>query len=55
MFVTQVRKPPHVGKVHGEPDDAEEEIEVATPGLPLRILALIKINLGLQFKTQSII
>ena len=49
VLVTQVGKPPHVGQVHGEPDDAEEEVEVAPPGLPLSILALIKINLALLF------
>ena len=41
ILVTQVGEPPHVGEVHGEPDDAEEEVEVAAPGLSVPVLALI--------------
>ena len=41
ILVTQVGEPPHVGEVHGEPDDAEEEVEVAAPGLSVPVLSLI--------------
>ena len=41
MLVAEVREPPDVGEVHGEPDDAEEKVEVAAPGLSLTVLALI--------------
>lgn len=38
VFVAEVREPPDVGEIHGEPDDAEQEVDVAAPGLSLRIL-----------------
>ena len=41
ILVAEVGEPPDVGEVHGEPDDAEEKVEVAAPGLSLTVLALI--------------
>ena len=43
ILVAEVREPPHVGQVHGEPDDAQEEVEIAAPGLSVSILALVDI------------
>lgn len=33
VLVAQVREPPDVGEVHGEPDDGEQEVHLARPGL----------------------
>lgn len=34
IFVTQVRKPPDIGKIDGKSDDRQKEINFAGPGLP---------------------
>ena len=43
ILVTQVGKPPDVGEVHSEPDDAQEKVKIAAPGLSFSILALVDI------------
>ena len=42
VLVAEVREPPHVGQVHREPDDAEQEVDVAAPGLPLGVLPIFR-------------
>lgn len=36
VFIAQIREPPHVGQVHGEADDREEEVQFLAPSLALR-------------------
>ena len=43
ILVAEVRKPPDVGQVHGEPNDAEEKVQIAAPCLSFSILALVDI------------
>ena len=43
ILVTQVREPPDVGEVHSEPDDAQEKVKIAAPGLSFSILSLVDI------------
>jgi hypothetical protein len=31
-FVAEVGESPHVGEIHGEADDGEEEVDVGVPG-----------------------
>ena len=38
VLVAEVGEPPHIGQVHREPDDAEEEVQITPPGLSLRII-----------------
>ena len=40
ILIAEVGEPPHVGQVHREPDDAEQEVDVAAPGFPLSVLAI---------------
>ena len=40
ILIAEVGEPPHVGQVHREPDDAEQEVDVATPSFPLSVLAI---------------
>lgn len=35
ILVAQVRKAPHVGQIHGKPDDREQEVHLAGPCFPL--------------------
>ena len=42
VLVAEVREPPHVGQVHRKPDDAEQEVDVAAPGLPLGVLPIFR-------------
>ena len=43
ILVTQVGKPPDVGEIHSEPDDAQEKVKIAAPGLSFSILSLVDI------------
>ena len=43
ILITQVGKPPNVGEVHSEPDDAQEKVKIAAPGLSFSILSLVDI------------
>ena len=40
ILIAEVGEPPHVGQVHREPDDAEQEVDVAAPGFPLGVLPI---------------
>ena len=40
VLVAEVGEPPHVGQVHSKPNDAEQEVDVATPSFPLGVLAI---------------
>ena len=40
ILITEVGEPPHVGQVHSEPNDAEQEVDVAAPGFPLGVLTI---------------
>ena len=42
VLVAEVGEPPYVGQVHCEPDDAEQEVDVAAPGLPLGVLPIFR-------------
>ena len=43
ILVTQVREPPDVSEVYSEPDDAQEKVQIAAPGLSFSILSLVDI------------
>ena len=43
ILVAQVREPPDVSEVHSEPNDAQEKVKIAAPGLSFSILALVDI------------
>lgn len=38
VFVAQIREPPHVGQVHSEADDGEQEVQFLAPCLAIRRL-----------------
>ena len=42
VLVAEVGESPHVGQVHREPDDAEQEVDVAAPSFPLGVLAIFR-------------
>lgn len=40
ILLTQIRKPPDVAQPHRVPDDAEEELHLAGPGSPVRLVCV---------------
>ena len=42
VLVAEVGESPDIGQVHREPDDAEQEVDVAAPSFPLGVLAIFR-------------